>query len=181
MCQFEKLQCCGKSNRHQRHESILECIMSKSFDFTNESKFPVTIIVALTATVTILLWTGITILLKSDWSVFLIHPIYNSSIFILLMFLPLIISTRIRILRHEREELQQTLTTFTPILIGLQMNKDNSDYTKHLDAHISACLRDLGRAKFYDTVLYFCNLLISGYLALCASRAALLFSIGEMA
>ena len=106
VCQFEKLQCCGKSSRHQRNESILECVMSKSFDFTNESKFPVAIIVALTAGVTILLWTGFTILLKSDWSVFLIHPIDQSNMFIVLMFFPLLISTRIRILRHQREEVR---------------------------------------------------------------------------
>ena len=158
-------------------ESMLECIMSKQVRIKIESKHSVTLIIVLTVSVSVALWAGIAVLLKSDWSVFLIHPIYNSNRFIFLMFLPLVISTRIRILRHEREELQQTLMTFTPILVGLQMNKDDSDLTKNLDTHISACLRDLGKAKFYDSVLYFCNLLISGYLALCASRAALLFSV----
>ena len=157
-------------------ESMLEYIMSKHVHIKIESKHPVTLIVVLIVSVSFMLWAGITVLLKSDWSVFLIHPIHNSNIFILLMFLPLIISTRIRILRHEREELQQTLTTFTPILVDLQMKKDDSDLTTQLDTHISACIDDLGKARSYDSILYFFNLVISGYLALCASRAALLFS-----
>ena len=167
-------------------ESMSEYIMNKQVRIEKkvrirfETKRSVALIIVLMIGVSFLIWTGIAVLLKSDWSVFLIHPVFDSNMFIFFMFAPLIISTRIRILRHEREELQQTLATFTPILVSLQMSKDDSDLTAQLDTHVSDCLRDLGRAKFYDSVLYFFNLLVSGYLALCASRAALLFSFNQI-
>ena len=57
------------------------------------------------------------------------------------------------------------------------MNKDDSDLVEQIDTEVSTYLEGLGRNKIYDSMLYFFNLLISGYLALCASRAALLFSV----
>ena len=106
--------------------------------------------------------------LNFDW---IMHPVYDLTPFLFVVFVSLILSWKMNELKNERELLQHDNSIVLPGFY--QLDKKDIDIVDSIKQKISENLKRLDEIKLIYPVLFVLNLIFGSYAGLCVSYAVI--------
>ena len=109
--------------------------------------------------------------IEYEWRNLIVHPVCQLEYFLFAVFFSLVISWKMYDLRNERDQNQQALSIISPGIYAL-MNK-SKDVEELIGKEVTKRSQKFKETNGMSSILFFLNLVVGGYIALCISHAVI--------